>query len=168
MGTVLEGILCACSRDEMKAVYNNISSPPLSLVVGEINSSLFIVFRASRYFSQETDAIASYISTILNKALVIRYDDRVGHRTSALYENGRLVITFGENDEIWVMLDDDGNPIIDGSKFTAVQVDAVIKSGDVEFETIRNSIELGLEAFGHGNWEEVFDFIGVGEAIVLE
>jgi hypothetical protein len=64
------------------------------------------------------------------------------------------VRAFGEADELFVPLDEEGEPIVFAEPLLAEEL-----SEDLEYETIANAIQLGLGAMGAGAWDELFNFI---------
>ncbi len=69
---------------------------------------------------------------------------------SALFSDGQLIREFGEADETWVSLDEDGIPALDGPHYTG---DGLPEDFD-EGECIRTAIDAGLEAAGFGALNE--------------
>jgi hypothetical protein len=157
MSTVFEGILCIVAFEDAISISSQISSS-LKLKVEKINNYLSAIFRdenrKSLIFSPEIEYIASKISVAFSQALVVRYDDRVGYRATILFQNGVPSKSFDLADEIWVITDERGEPIVNGEKLTTDQI-----KDDEEYETIENAIQLGLNAFGINNWSEVHSFI---------
>ena len=62
---------------------------------------------------------------------------------------------FEEADEVYVLLDEDGEPLVDGERLKLAGMDS-----DQEYDTIENAIELGLQSLGSGDWEKLLSFIG--------
>jgi hypothetical protein len=93
----------------------------------------------------EDEKVACRLSWGLGKALLVLYDDRCGLRFSALYEKGDLASEFGPSDEIWVALDERGEPDLDGERYRWEEIE---DDEEGEYETIINSIDAGLEALG--------------------
>ena len=77
----------------------------------------------------------------------MRYDNQVGARWSALYENGKLTTEFTAAAEVYVELDEDGNPALSGPRCHA---DDLVDG--VEYETVENAIQRGLASLGRGSW----------------
>ncbi|MEM7717149.1 MAG: hypothetical protein AAF349_26970 [Cyanobacteria bacterium P01_A01_bin.68] len=159
MSCVFEGILTKASSEKVKYNVNQKISTNLKLKFEKLNDylSCFNVVENSRNFSSDLDSVASQISEIFSQAILIRYDDRIGYRESIIFEKGVPVKQFNLADEIWVMLDEDGNPILDSQQFTIDQ----IEEDDEEYETIYNAIQLGIEFVGINKnvWKEVHSFI---------
>ena len=106
-------------------------------------------------FAEQMDEIAAGLSTHLGVVLAFEYDSRVGHRASREYRNGDLVASYGEADELWVQIDEQGYPIPTSERF---HVDELLD--DVEYETIENAIDLGLKAISAGRWSDLHDLLG--------
>lgn len=100
------------------------------------------------------DELAAEVSKSCGKALLARFDSRAGSRSSAVFENGQLGQTFGEDDELYVPLDDKGDPVRNASPVRLTMLDP-----DQEYETIQNAIQLGLRAFGRDRWTQLFRLI---------
>jgi len=100
------------------------------------------------------DDLARELSQLLGRALVVRFDSRIGHRSSALFEHGSLSRAFGEQEELFVPLDERGEPTAGAAPVRRWERDP-----DAEYETSKNAIQLGLEALGAGEWEQLFEVI---------
>jgi hypothetical protein len=72
-----------------------------------------------------------------------------------LYVDGKLIKEFGEGDELFVPLAENGEPIK-----TAPRIKLADFIAGEEYETIQNAIELGLAEFGSGNWLDLKQVIG--------
>ncbi len=161
MSYAFEGVLCVASFENIQSISSQISTP-FKLKVDKINDCLSSLSRVEDrrnwVFSSEMEYVASQISVIFSKAILVRYDDRVGYRESILFQEGLPLKTFDLADEIWVMLDENGEPIVNGLKFTTEQIE---DDDNEEYETICNAIQLGLESLGINTnaWKEVHSFI---------
>lgn len=127
----------------------------LDLVTASIGPDALIIFRSDlrdvSAFTPRIDEVAAALSCDVDRALVVRYDSRIGHRSSSLYRDGRLVGEYGQDGELFVPLDDDGEPILSAAPVLRKDFHA-----DLEYETIRNAIQQGLETIGVGTWDELF------------
>jgi hypothetical protein len=110
--------------------------------------------RATGPVSEAMEHVASAVSQQAGSALLFRYDGRIGYRESKLYESGQLVREFGPSDERWVRLDEHGDTVPNATTYSADQLDS---DPNAEYETVRDAIELGLDAFGAGDRDEIFD-----------
>jgi hypothetical protein len=68
--------------------------------------------------------------------------------TNAEFENPSYltpvaITSFGADDELWVPLDEDGNPLVTAC---ARRIGELDHDAGAEYETCRNAIQLGLEA----------------------
>ncbi|BAY11360.1 hypothetical protein [Calothrix sp. NIES-2098] len=158
MSNVFEAIVCEIDFDRAKNLLATISSE-LTLEFIKINESLLVIYQLEEnrhrlIFSQQIEYLASQVSLEISAVLVMRYDSRIGHRSSILFKEGLPISSFDENDEIWVLLDEEGEPLIDGERFSINSM-----KDDEEYETICNAIDLGLQALGIENWHEVYSFI---------
>ncbi|MGB3641328.1 MAG: hypothetical protein WBA39_27690 [Rivularia sp. (in: cyanobacteria)] len=158
MSYAFEGVLCVVPFENIQSISSQISTP-FKLKINKINDCLSCLSRVRDWvFSSEMEYVASQISIIFSKAILVRYDDRVGYRESILFQEGLPLKTFDLADEIWVMLDENGEPIVNGLKFRIEQIE---DDDDEEYETICNAIQLGLESLGINIdvWKEVHSFI---------
>ena len=79
--------------------------------------------------------------SLVSVALV--YDNRVGLEDAHVFQNGGRCSVFGEQDEIWVPLDDLGEPLIDSQGVTAGDLDP-----SREYDVLHSAIDLGLRFAG--------------------
>lgn len=159
MSTVFEGVLCATCLDNALCIIQQISFN-FKLKAEKINNHLSAIYRLETdgkriVFSLKMEYVASQISLRLSQAILVRYDDRIGYRMSVVYQEGNPIKSFGLEDEIWVMTDEDGELIVNGKQFNIEQ----IKDDEEEYETIYNAIQLGLEFLKINTWDEVHSFI---------
>jgi hypothetical protein len=158
MSEVFEGVISKVSAATARSAVEDIGIP-LSLDVSELPGQLSVIYRSdprqSSAFSSEMERLAREISKRFSLALLVRYDSRIGHRSSSLYVDGNLRKRFGQNDKLFVPLDEDGEPLTTGprAKFTE------LVDGE-EYETIQNAIELGLAELGGVNWPDLKLLIG--------
>ena len=89
--------------------------------------------------TKSLECIAILVSRVVGESLLILYDSRIGERAARHYRQGSLVRAFSEQDEIYVELDDVGEPISNGAKYVLSELRA-----DGEYETVCNAIELAL------------------------
>ncbi|MBV6626708.1 MAG: hypothetical protein KI793_27855 [Rivularia sp. (in: Bacteria)] len=149
MSCIFEAILFKANFEQIKDNINQEISTNLKLRLDKINDdfSCFHVVENSRIFSSESeiDCVASQISIICSQALLIRYEGRVAYRESTVFQEGYPIKKFDLDDEIWVMVDENGEPIINGKQFRVEQIE---DDDDEEYETIYNAIGLGIEYIG--------------------
>ena len=129
--------------------------------VHDLEPGLRVVYRSdSRQdaaFSEDVDRLAGELSGQHGRSLVVRFDSRIGHRSAALYLDRQPALVFGEADELYVPLDEQGLPRREAEPLRADQL-----APEEEYETIQNAIEQGLKAFGLGNWDELLRFMTAG------
>jgi hypothetical protein len=119
-------------------------SSPLHLRLIRLSEDLYGIHRVTtrRDFPEALiDEVAAQVSKSCSAALAIFYDNQVGMRYCHLFRAGVLNASFGEQDEVWVRLDDEGEPIMDGERFSVDQL-----RDDEEYDCIRTGIDAGLEA----------------------
>ena len=147
MSEMYECIIVTGPRDEARQAFRNTQSP-LCIGFGEIDHDLFAVYvkETGRLFNHaEDEKIAITLSQRLGTALLVLYDNRCGSRFAALYARGIHVREFGESDELWVALDEEGEPLVSGRRFRWGDIK---DDHDGEYDCIRNAIDAGLEALG--------------------
>jgi hypothetical protein len=140
------------------AVYHETAYSDVPYEFERVNADVTLMYhqapRDDYRFAEEMDEIAVGLSTRLGAVLVFEYDSRVGHRASRVYKDGELTATFGEADELWVPLDEQGYPILTADRLHTGEL-----LNDVEYETVENAINLGLKTVGAGDWSDLHDFL---------
>jgi hypothetical protein len=76
-------------------------------------------------------------------ALAAFYDNRAGFRAATLFRNGAPRAEFGDGDELWVPLYDDGETLPDANPIAANNLNP-----EIEYGCIRDAIEVGLAGLG--------------------
>jgi hypothetical protein len=94
-------------------------------------------------FHDRTQDLTRELSRTFGSALLVQYDDRIGLREAVVYRAGEPTHRFGLSDELWVPLDELGNPRRDVPHVRTVELDPA-----EEYETVVSAIDHGLEAFG--------------------
>jgi hypothetical protein len=153
MSEILEAVACKAGPEDA-TVFLERERPDLSLALAELSNRGIMLYRhdsrAHARFDPYMDHLAKALSSSFQRSLVIRYDSRESFRASALYTNGALHKQYGREDEIFVPLDEEGEPVVDGPTHRYSELDP---SG--EYETSTNAIELGLQKLGVGSWGEI-------------
>ena len=111
-----------------------------------LGGATFGIYRVAPTAPLDVDAIetvAASVSTSVGVSLSVFYDNQCGVRCSSLFKNGERSASFGETDELWVPLDDSGQPRTDQPPTSAPDWN----SGE-EYERVRDGIDAGLEAAG--------------------
>ena len=159
MSEIFEGVLLSRPLAEVQETLRR-DSLGLTLASEPLGSGS-VVYRTGRrseaQFTAEVDRLGMLLTREGGKALVVRYDSRVGHRSSKYIVDGTIVKDLGEEDEIFVLLDDDGEPIVDGRRFAFEELDDL--GPDEEVETTQNAIQLGLKLVDVAEWRELKDLI---------
>jgi hypothetical protein len=167
MSIVIEAIIYQLSKEELDNQRNRqiekILNPfNLKLTSYQLDdlTGIIICTDSNRLFNDMFAELARKISTEFNKILLVKYDDRIGYRQSFLYVEGILKNEFTAKDEIWVLLDEEGEPLLD-KYFSSIQVEND-DDEENEYQTLYNSIELGLNELGlNKDWKEIFRSIVV-------
>lgn len=154
MSEIFEGIVVPVGEGSALQLSPDVVDE-LSLVTRTLGSDASVVFRSdprgSAAFTAAIDEVASEMSRQAGSALVVRFDSRIGHRSSSLYCDGRQVQLFGNQGELFVPLDEKGQPVLSATPIRREDLEL-----DVEYETISNAIQQGLHALGAGSWSELF------------
>lgn len=144
MSYLFEGVLSPTSLTKAEEFSKGISTN-LVLKLRRINDSTYVFchwepMRNKFIFSEEMEYVASQVSISTSRSLLVRYDGRVSHRSSILFEDGVPSQIFDESNEIWVRLDETGEPEVDGEEFSSEDVE---NDDENEYEVLFNAIELG-------------------------
>ena len=156
MSEVFEGIISPTQVTSFAEV--NGRERGLELETHQIGDGLTAVYRSDprpeAAFCSKMDELAAEVSRRGERVLLARFDSRVGKRSSAIFENGERRQAFSEADELYVPLDERGDPVRDAPPLTLAMLDP-----REEYETIQNALQLGLRALGRGSWDELFRLI---------
>src|SRR5262245_52157468 len=105
---VFVGIVVKSSAERVRSVATRFAGVPVEIV--DVKPDAAVVScrtpRNDRTFENRADEIAAEFSRELEAALVVRYDSRVGLRTSRLYRGGAVAAEFGECNEMYVPIDE--------------------------------------------------------------
>jgi len=157
MSEVFEGMIVPASAESLWPEHD-IHARGLVLETQDLGDDLAVVYRSDPRseggFTQRMEEFAAEASMRAPRILLVRFDSRTGHRSAALFENGKRKQDFGETDELYVPLDEAGEPIGDAPRLRRSELDP-----DQEYETIENAIQLGLKALGRGKWPDLFRMI---------
>ena len=150
MSAVFEGVVISGDEAELTRAFDGLNSR-LPLRLARLTHEILGIYRfeyaEGRLFDlPELERIAQELSKGFGPALVVFYDDRAHAMGSALFAEGALLREFGEADEIWVRLDEEGLPDLDGPRFSGDALPEDFEDGDC----IRGAIDAGLEAAGFG------------------
>ena len=154
MSYVLEGIVVPQKESDANGL---LAGTPIEFDVLSVDDNVSILARPGRpQFDNSVCELAAEMSKQCDVAMVVRWDDRIGLRESRVFRDGALSQMFSVDDELYVMLDDDGMPLKDGRKFREQELD---EYDDEEFETYENALELGCNDAGFCEWNTLHSFI---------
>jgi hypothetical protein len=122
--------------------------------VGQDWSVLLRIEKEKEACAEELERVAAVLSESLGKTLLVRWNTTVGYRTATLYVNGELALSFGQDDELWVPLDEEGELIRDQGIFHVKDLDP-----DTEYDRLKSAADLGFDALGRGTSSELQDTI---------
>src|SRR5262245_21055913 len=135
MSELFEAVITKVTSVIAHETFSALSSP-LHLRLIRLSDDLCAIYRVATrsdlFVEASMDKVAAQVSKSCGAALAIFYDNRGGVNCSHLFRAGVLNASFGERDEVWVRLDDEGEPIMDGQRFSVDQL-----SDDEEYDCIR-------------------------------
>jgi hypothetical protein len=150
MSYVYETVVLKGDEPAVRQAFDRLRSP-LSLRLFRLADHGFAVYcwqdAARGFAAEEVNRLAAELSSTFGTALAVHYDDGCGIKVARLFRDGASVREFGEADEVWTPMDDQGDPRPDGPRYAG---DAV--PPDVECDCIRQAIDAGLEAAGFSGW----------------
>jgi hypothetical protein len=154
MSTYFEAIILAADRPRLLNALEALSESvaAISLELHQVMDRGFVLlgWRAGARRPdawEEMNELADELSLLFDSSLVLHYDDQCGEKISVLSRQGEPVRGFGDEDEIWVPMDDDGNPNLDAPRYPGNAIPE-----DEECDCIRNAIDAGLEEAGFDDW----------------
>ena len=100
----------------------------------------------------ELEIVAAMLSSRCSGVLVLQIDTRVGHRYCVYYSDGDPVEAFGVEREMYVPLDERGQPDWGAPRVAYADLDPDPKA---EYATAVHAIDLGLQRLGTGTWQDV-------------
>jgi hypothetical protein len=111
-------------------------------------SLIYWVVPERRSFGGHANHLASLLSARMGRSVLFRYDSGTCYRYSARYEEGELAEEFNLDDELWVELNDEGDPDPARGVFTNREFEK-----GTEYETQKNAVQLGLDTIGFADWK---------------
>lgn len=118
MSELYEGVVVVGDSERVGSSFDSLDSRRTLRVVRFNERTLGVypvALRSDLIDETAIDAIARQLSDSCGNALAVLYDNRSGLRAARLFKGGKLVRDFGEVDEDWVRLADDGIPIRTGA-----------------------------------------------------
>ena len=152
------GVLCHARLSDVQRLNLSDLFPLKALNASEIASGISVVYdngyRQNDNFLSFAVRLSLYLSTQFDNALLVIYNDQTGQRISVHYIKGEENSRFTVDDEIFIPLDEQGEPVLSAKRLTLYELDE-----DEEYETVENAIELGLKKFGGLEWSVLKTFI---------
>jgi hypothetical protein len=142
MSEIYEAIIFRSTDAAALTAFRGLAAPfPLRLVrLADCSFGLYRIAGRSVPVDFETmKSLASKLSESISAALAVFYDNRCGLRAAASFRAGALSASFGEHDELWVPLDEDGEPRHDVPPVPATSLDP-----NEEYDCMQDAIEVGL------------------------
>jgi hypothetical protein len=157
MGLKFEAIVLPGRLDEVYAPFCKVATT-LTFDLKQVGVDWSVLLRRERDhapYSEEVDHVAALLSESLGKALVVRWNTTVGHRAANFYVSGELSSSFGEDDEQWVLYDENGE-LTTHPTFHIKELDP-----DTEYDRLKSAADFGFEALGRGTSSELQDAIAI-------
>jgi hypothetical protein len=150
MSEVFEGIIVKAALQAVEEFFKGHPAADL-FTISPLQSGLTVAYLRSPRVPSLTDIEMERLAMELSRkflvALLVDYDSRASYRAATVYNNGVQREKFGENDEMFVPLNEKGEPILDSRP---IKVGEFVQGE--EYEATLNSIELGFSSFGDGSW----------------
>jgi hypothetical protein len=154
MSYVLEGIILPVAES---VATDEAAKCGILFDVLRLDDEISILARPGRpAFDDAVSVFARRLSCHMRVVLLVRWDDRVGVRESRIFHDGSQTHQFTNDDELYVMLNDDGMPLRDGRRYQESEFDDL---PDEEFEVFQNALELGCEQSAFCSWQLLHTFI---------
>ena len=164
MSEMFEAVVVCKPEGEVQKLVEALPNA-LNFLVREVKPFISsVVVQANRDVNFDVDrdkSLALHLSDIFEKSLLILYDNRVGFRFAALYENAELMREYNAQDEIWVLLDDSGESIRDGRTFSLAEIEI---DSENEYECLQTTIDIGLAALTNSTEVSLSD---LKESVIL-
>lgn len=155
MSYVLEAILIPAAKSELALP----ADAPFEVEIFALSDAVTLFARPGRpAFDDQFVQFAATLSASYEGALLVRYDNRVGERASFVFRDQELIASYTTEDELFVELDEEGEPLLDGPRYSEPEVER-LEEEDREFEVVVNAIQLGCEACPWCVWNLLQRFI---------
>lgn len=150
MSESYEGVVFSSDESKAHRVFVALDSP-LKLRLVRLAVEVFGIYRLatrSEVFEQlAVEQIAQRVSAEVGNAIALFYADSCGVRGAVAYRNGQRIREFGERDEWWVPLDQDGEPVIAGTRIRVYEMCPA-----EEYDCVFSTIDAALQAVEVDSW----------------
>jgi hypothetical protein len=154
MSYVLSGYIVPESMENAKEIRDRLG---LALDVAPVGSDCTMLANRTRQEFGLNDAAVGGLLEQYGKLMTVLWDERIGLRAAVAYLASGERLKFGADEELYVELDDEGIPVLNGKVYSLKEVEACTE--DREFQTCKNAVELGCEASGFCKPTDVMEFI---------
>jgi hypothetical protein len=123
---------------------------PLSFEVYRVVERGFVVFgwqEGPGNTAEDVEDLAKELSVEFGKAVAVHFHDMLQVRETTLYQGGESIRSFGEQDELWAPMDDNGEELPDAPRCPGYAV-----PDGAEYTFVWDGIDAGLEAAGFRSW----------------
>jgi hypothetical protein len=132
----------ATARGAFEAVTSSIRLRLVCLAEGVFGAHR-VANRTDAFDQPAIERVAMEMSACVGLTIALFYDNRCSIRSGVLYNRGRRVQVFGDDDSWWVPYGEDGQLLLDGPRYRFSEL-----RPDVEYDCILSAIDAGLEAVG--------------------
>jgi hypothetical protein len=153
MGMFYDAVVVAAAKAPLLRELEDLPDTfaPISFEVYRVKGRGFVIFAWREIgppeATDEMEELAMALSLKFGKAVAVHMVDNVQIRESTLYEEGKLVRSFGEEDELWAPMDENGDELPGAP---CCQSSAIPEGEDYAF--VWDGIDAGLEAAGFRSW----------------
>jgi hypothetical protein len=144
MSELYEGVVIRIEQAAAIAAFRSLeSSRPIRLVrLADRTFGIYpVLSRSEPLTPREIGLIAQKLSIDVGVALAVFYDNRCGLNAATLFQGGLEIRVFDEDDEVWISVDDSGEP-----NWNALALPVGKLDPDGEYACIRSAIDAGLTA----------------------
>lgn len=154
MGASYEAVVLAADRIALLRKLAGLPETfaPLSFEAYHAADQGFVIFgwrEGTRHLgaTEEIEELAKSFSLEFGKAVAVHFDEMLQVRDATLYQRGELLRSFGDEDELWAPMDDNGDVLADAPRCPGSAVPE-----DEEYAFVWDGIDAGLDAAGFRAW----------------
>ena len=145
MSESYEGIVFRAPDDSAATAIFNAHPAPFPRRLVRLADGTYGVYRVATrtapFDSIAVKSLAAKLSKSSKIDLAVFYDNRCGLRAATIFDRGTLSREFGEADEWWVPLAENGEPLRSQPPVSTANLDA-----GTEYDCVQDAIEAGLSA----------------------
>lgn len=145
MSTIFEAFVF-CGEIEQATAFldeHNIFDFPVEHLEVEEDTNVFYINNPTTLEPEIIENIAKEIAQEFSQCLYVCYNDEDNTSYSMIYDENGFIDMFGEEDEVWVEVDETGYPNTKGQRYTKQEV-VENQSSEKPLACIFSSIDAGL------------------------